>query len=110
MVEKILAQNGLNVGIHMPNFISLLSKYIRQTKLPMGQKVPKFTKFTGDISESTVEHVVRYQNGAGDIVNNKNLKLKYFRNSFTKNVFAWFTTLPSYFVQTWSQLERLFHE
>ncbi|MCH79898.1 hypothetical protein A2U01_0000659 [Trifolium medium] len=29
------------------------------TELPRGWKIPKFTKFTGDTSESTVEHIAR---------------------------------------------------
>lgn len=57
-----------------------------------------------------VEHVARYQNEASDIENNENLKIKYFQNSLMKNSFTWFTTLPPYSIQTWSQSERLFHE
>lgn len=74
------------------------------------RKYPKFTKFDVDTSESTIEHVARYHTKAGDIANNENLKIKYFPISLTKNAFTWFTTLPSHSVQTWSQLERLFHE
>ena len=36
VVEQILAQNGLIVGIHRPNFVSALSDYILQTELPRG--------------------------------------------------------------------------
>lgn len=93
VVKQILAQNGLNISLRRPNFISTLSKYVRQTELPRGWKVPKFTKFTGDTSESTVEHVVRYQTEADDIENNEKLKIKYFPNSLTKNAFTWFTIL-----------------
>lgn len=57
MVEQILTENGIKIGLHMPYFISALSKYVLQTKLPMGWKIPKFTKFTGDTSESTIEHI-----------------------------------------------------
>lgn len=57
-----------------------------------------------------VEHVVRYQTEAGDIMNNENFKVKYFPNSLTKNSFNWFTTLPPHSVQTWIQFERLFHK
>jgi hypothetical protein len=60
LVEAILAQNGLNVGLHRPNFVSALSEYVLQTELPRGWKIPKFTKFAGDTSEFTVEHIARY--------------------------------------------------
>ncbi|XP_058749336.1 uncharacterized protein LOC131622295 [Vicia villosa] len=61
VVEQILVQNGINVGLHRPNFVSPLSEYVRKTELPRGWKVPKFTKFAGETGESTVEHVARFQ-------------------------------------------------
>ena len=63
LVETIMAQNGLNIGLHRPNFISPHSEYVLQTELPRGSKIPKFT---GDNSESTVEHITRYLTEAGD--------------------------------------------
>lgn len=36
MVEKILAHNGLSVGLHMPNFVSPLSEYVFQAELARG--------------------------------------------------------------------------
>ncbi|XP_058784282.1 uncharacterized protein LOC131659057 [Vicia villosa] len=36
--------------------------------------------------------------------------MKYFLSSLTKNAFTWFTTLPPGSIDTWSHLERLFHE
>ncbi|KAK2428173.1 hypothetical protein QL285_026709 [Trifolium repens] len=60
LVETILAQNGLNIGMHMPHFVYALSEYVLQTELPRGWKIPKFTKFAGDTSESRVEHIARY--------------------------------------------------
>lgn len=64
IVENILSQNGLNVGLHRPNFVSPLTEYVLQIELPKGWKVPKFTKFVGDTSESDVEHIARYQTEA----------------------------------------------
>ncbi|XP_058771881.1 uncharacterized protein LOC131645223 [Vicia villosa] len=91
VVEQILVQNGINVGLHRPNFVSPLSEYIRQTELPRGWKVPKFTKFAGETGESTVKHVARFQTEADDLANNENLKIKYFpswKDCFT-NSFIW---------------------
>ncbi|PNX69452.1 hypothetical protein L195_g056724, partial [Trifolium pratense] len=78
MVEIVLAQNGLNVGLHRPNFVSAFSEYVLQAELPRGWKIPKFTKFAGDTSESIVEHIARYLAEAGDLANNENLRMKYF--------------------------------
>jgi len=60
LVENIMAQNGLNIGLHRPNFVSPLSEYVLQTELPRGYKIPKFTTFAGDTSESTVKHISHY--------------------------------------------------
>jgi len=89
---------------------SPLSEYVIQTELPRGCKIPKFTMFASDTSESTVEHITHYLTEAGDIANNGNLRLKLFPNSPIKNAFTWFTTLAPHSIQHWTQLERLFHE
>ena len=34
VVETLLAQNGFNMGLHRPNFVSALSKYVLMTELP----------------------------------------------------------------------------
>lgn len=60
VVEQILAQNGLNIGLHKPNYVSPMLEYVRKTKLHRGWKVPKFTKFCDETNESTTEHVSRY--------------------------------------------------
>ena len=110
LVENIMAQNGLNIGMHRPKFVSPLSELVLQTELPKGYKIPKFTKFARDTSESTIKHIARYLTEAGDLANDENLKLKFFPNSITKNAFTWFTTLAPHLIQHWTELERLFHE
>jgi len=110
VVEALLAQNGFNMGLHRPNFVSALSEYVLMTELQRNCKVPKFTKFVGETNESTVEHIARYLTKAGDIANNENLKMKYFPSSITKNAFTWFTTLPPHSSFSWNQLEKDFHE
>jgi len=60
LVENIMAKNGLNIGLHRPNFVSPLLVLVLQSELPRCYKILKFTKFVGDTSESTVEHITRY--------------------------------------------------
>jgi hypothetical protein len=43
MVETIMAQNGMNMGLQRPSYASPLSEYILQEELPPRWKVPKFT-------------------------------------------------------------------
>ena len=60
VVETLLAQNGFNMGLHRPNFVSALSKYVLMSELPRNWKIPKFSKLVGETNESTVEHIARY--------------------------------------------------
>ncbi|XP_050908540.1 uncharacterized protein LOC127122206 [Lathyrus oleraceus] len=110
MVERIMVRNGVHFGLQRQNYTSPLSEYILQTETPLRTKIHKFTKFYGDTTESTIEHVARYLIEAGDISKNQNLKMKYFPSSLTKNSFTWFTILPQNSIHTWNQLERMFHE
>jgi len=55
-----MSQNGLNIGLHRPNFVSPLSELVLQSELPRGYKIPKFTKFARDTSDSTIEHITQY--------------------------------------------------
>lgn len=110
MVERIMAWNGVAVGLHRLNYTSPLSEYVLQSELPVRWKVPKFTKFSGDTSESTVEHVARYLIEAGEIANNESLRIKYFQSSLKRNAFTWFTIFSVNSIDTWTRLERLFHE
>ncbi|XP_058783668.1 uncharacterized protein LOC131658387 [Vicia villosa] len=110
MIERIMAQNGMNIGLRRPNYTSPLADFVLQAELPRGCKILKFTKFSGDTSESIVEHIARYLTEAGDLTNSENLRIKYFPSSLTKNAFTWFTTLPPNSIYAWPYLERLFHE
>ena len=87
-----------------------LGDYILETELPRGWKVLKFTKFSGEANESTVEHIARFEMEAGDLARQENLKIKYFPNSLTQSSFTWFASLPPSSVHHWNPLQRLFHE
>ncbi|KEH25961.1 hypothetical protein MTR_6g038440 [Medicago truncatula] len=74
IIETFLVQNGFNIGLHRPNFVSSLSDYVLAEELTKGWKIPKFTKFGGETNKSTVEHISRYLTEPGDIANNENLR------------------------------------
>lgn len=99
MIERIMMQNGVNMGLERTNYTSPLSECVLQTKLPRRWKVLKFTKSVGDTNEPTVKHIARYLTGAGDIANNENLRMKYVLSSITNNAFTWFTILPAYSIK-----------
>nr|KYP64189.1 hypothetical protein KK1_018779 [Cajanus cajan] len=111
IVERVLNRHGVEVGRNEhPYFVSTFLKYITQSELPKGLKVPKFSKFAGELGESSVEHIARYLVKCGDLVSNEHLKMKYFPSSLTKHAFTWFTTLQPNSIITWTQLERSFHD
>ncbi|XP_050875746.1 uncharacterized protein LOC127079408 [Lathyrus oleraceus] len=111
IVERIMVRNGVNFGLRRPNYTSPLEEYVLQTDAPLRTKIPKFfTKFAGDTTESTIEHVERYLIEVEDMSNNENLQMKFFPSSLTKNAFTWFTTLPQNSIHSWNQLEKMFHE
>jgi hypothetical protein len=51
VVEAIMAQNGFNLGLHRPNFVSPLCHHLGFGILPRGWKTPKFTKFVGEANQ-----------------------------------------------------------
>lgn len=111
IMEKVLNRHGFNVGYaNQLYFVSAFPNIVLQIELPRGWKVPKFSKFVGEVSELTVEHIARYQIECGDLANNEYLKMKYFPSSLTKNAFTRFTTLPPNSIHSSIQLQRVFHE
>lgn len=47
MVERIMARNGVDVGLHRLNYMSLLFEYILQEELPLGEKFLNSPSFLG---------------------------------------------------------------
>ncbi|RYR13878.1 hypothetical protein Ahy_B04g070646 isoform B [Arachis hypogaea] len=110
IVEEILNRVGLNVGfMNQLHFVSAFSQVVQMAEVPRGVKNPKITtKFAGEVRESTTEHVARYFVEIGNLANDKNLKMKFFPSSLTKNAFTWFSNLRPNSI-TWNQLETAFH-
>src|ERR1044072_6373899 len=94
----------------MPTFTSPLNEYVLETEIPRGTKIPKFTKFSGESNESTVEHIARFEMEARNLAQQENLKLRFFPSSLTQSAFTWFASLPHGSIHHWNQLQRLFHE
>ncbi|XP_058727022.1 uncharacterized protein LOC131598439 [Vicia villosa] len=75
MIERIVARNGMNTPLQRPTYSSPLAEYIVQTKNPRGWKIPKYTKFGGEIGESTIEHIAIYLTELGYMENNESLRV-----------------------------------
>ncbi|CAL2256309.1 unnamed protein product [Prunus armeniaca] len=94
-----------------PTYRKPYPAYIDQIPLSPGFKVPNFTLFNGeDPHASSVEHIGRFSVQCIAIENNTLLKLRLFGNSLFGQAFTWYTNLPANSVQTWEQMESVFHD
>ncbi|GKV10309.1 hypothetical protein SLEP1_g21695 [Rubroshorea leprosula] len=86
-----------------PNYID------RDNPFPRGFKVPEFTLFSGDASQSTIGHIGRFTIQCGEASGDDFLKLRLFPSSLTGTALTWYLSLPQNSVFAWRQMEDLFH-
>ena len=60
------------------------------THFPAGWHIPEFTKFNGDDSHTTWEHVSQYVFQLGEVGFNDALRVRLFSLSLTGTAFSWF--------------------
>jgi hypothetical protein len=72
--------------------------------------VPEFSKFNGEDSKTTFEHVGQFILQCGEASANNALKLRMFPLSLSATIFTWFTSLAPNSIFTWAQLEQKFYE
>jgi len=77
---------------------------------PQNFRVPEFIKFTREDSRTTWEHVSQFNAQMGIYGSLHHLKIRIFPLSLSGTAFSWFLALAPNSVQTWSQLERKFHD
>ena len=63
------------------------------TPFPAGWCIPEFTKFNGDDSHTTWEHVSQYVLQLGEVGFNDALRVRLFSLSLTGMAFSWFSSL-----------------
>jgi hypothetical protein len=77
---------------------------------PVGWRVPAFTKFDGEGSRTTWEHVSQYLAELGEAGSDEALRIRLFSLSLIRTAFAWFSSLPAHSIYGWEPLEWKFHE
>ncbi|GKV12837.1 hypothetical protein SLEP1_g23931 [Rubroshorea leprosula] len=93
-----------------PSYHKPYPDYIdRDNPFPRGFKVPEFTLFSGDASQSTIEHIGRFTIQCGEALGDDFLKLRLFPSSLTGTALTWYLSLSQNSVFTWRQIEDLFH-
>jgi hypothetical protein len=77
---------------------------------PAGWHVPNFSKFDGEGSRTTWEHVSQYLAQLGEAGSVEALRVQLFSLSLTGTTFAWFSSLLAHSIYEWEPLEQKFHE
>ena len=78
--------------------------------LPINYRLPEFTKFTGQDSTSTIEHVSRYLTQLGEASVEDVHRVRFFSFSLSGPAFTWFSSLPVNSIANWANLEKKFHK
>jgi hypothetical protein len=76
----------------------------------VGWCVPDFSKFDGEGSHTTWEHVSQYLAQLGEASSVEALRVRLFSLSLIGTAFAWFSSLLAHSIYGWEPLERKFHE
>ena len=75
----------------------------------MNYRLPKFAKFTGQDSTSTIEHVSRYLTQLGEASIEEAHRVRFFSLSLSGPAFTWFSSLLVNTIANWADLEKKFH-
>ena len=111
VVEIIQEQLGPNMQVYgRPSYRKPYNEAIDRVELPRGYKIPDFALFSGENTQSSVEHIARFSVQCGEAGANEFLKMRLFPNSLTGTAFNWYISLPPNSVQGWVQMEDLFHK
>jgi hypothetical protein len=72
--------------------------------------VPNFTKFSGEGTKSTHDHVGQFLAQLGELADNKVFCVRLSSLSLTGTTFAWYAALPPNSIDSWNDLEHKFHK
>ena len=84
-------------------------KWYDLVALPVNYRLPKFAKFTGQDSISTIEHVSRYLTQLGEASIEEAHRVCFFSLSLLGPTFTWFSSLPVNSITNWADREKKFH-
>jgi hypothetical protein len=84
--------------------------YFDMILYPRGFQVPDLTKFMGDDTKITYEHVGQFLAQVNNVGITDVYKIRMFPLSLTEAAFNWFTSLPPNSIYSWASLEQKFHD
>jgi hypothetical protein len=77
---------------------------------PPGTSLLDFSKFLGEGSRSTHEHVGQFLAQLGELADIEAFRVRLFSSSPTSTAFAWYAALPPNIISSWDDLEHKFYE
>ena len=77
--------------------------------LPNRYRIPEFSKFSGQDSVTTMEHISRYDVQLGEAASQEALRVRLFSLSPSGSAFSWFASLAPCSIQSWADPEKRFH-
>ena len=77
--------------------------------LPTNYRLLEFTRFTGQDSTSTIEHVSWYLTQLGEASVEEAHRVRFFSLSLSGPTFTWFSSLSVNSIANWADLEKKFH-
>ncbi len=84
-------------------------EWFERVPLPYRFKVPDFSKFSGQDSISTFEHVSRFLAQCREASAVDSLRVRLFPLSLSGSAYTWFSSLPCGSINSWADLEKHFH-
>nr|CAE03342.2 OSJNBb0005B05.9 [Oryza sativa Japonica Group] len=85
-------------------------EHVDSVPYPQGFEVPNFTKFIGEDTRTTKEHIGQFIEQCGKAGSDDLLKLKLFPLSLSNFASTWYSLLAPNSISTWSQMEHEFHD
>ena len=77
--------------------------------LPTNYRLLEITKFTGQDSTNTIEHISRYLTQLGEASIEEAHRVRFFSLSLSGPTFTGFSSLPVNSIANWTDLEKKFH-
>jgi hypothetical protein len=109
-VARTLREFGLEPKGRSRTYQKHYPEFFDNMPYPSGFRVPDFSKFTGEDSKTTYEHVGQFLAQVSDFGINDMHKIRLFPSSLSGTTFNWFVSLPTNLVHSWERLEQKFHD
>ena len=110
IADVMRSQLGLKPKVPVYTYRRSYPEAYDQVTLSHRYRVPDFTKFSGQDTMSTTEHVSKFLEQCEEASRNDALKIRLFPLSLSGSAFAWFSLLVANSIIMWADLVKQFHK